>query len=166
MHDWLLLCGHSTERVEKVPGPHDLRDHDHLVDELVCISYSLRVGGCIGPRVNLGRDRAIQRMSRGLALLTRAKWKLVGVQLLKKELQLRLDRHRRFFGLGVLVVFIWPAALGRHLLDGLRGLCQSFEELLRCRWRVVVFQTLDYFHCSIKSINLRKFCDLLIICWV
>jgi hypothetical protein len=43
--DLLLRRGHCSEGVEEVAGPHDLRYHDHLVDQPISVGDQLlRVG--------------------------------------------------------------------------------------------------------------------------
>jgi hypothetical protein len=35
LHYLLLIASHGLDRVEKVPGPHDLRIHNHFVDKVI-----------------------------------------------------------------------------------------------------------------------------------
>lgn len=46
VHDLLLLRHHRTERVEEVASPHDLRIHDDLINQVVCVSDQLAVSTC------------------------------------------------------------------------------------------------------------------------
>ena len=149
MDDALLLRGHCAKRVEKVSSPHDLRDHDNLVDQLVSISDALvRMTTCGGSvRVHLMWERTFWR-SFGFVFswFFRFSGHPVGVKFFEKQFELRLHRHRRLFRLDVFLLFVRTTRISWHFLDCLGSLCESFEELLwSCRW-VVTFQTLDDLH--------------------
>lgn len=41
VHDLLLVWSHCSKRVEKVPGPHNLRVHDDLINKMISVSNQL-----------------------------------------------------------------------------------------------------------------------------
>ena len=44
MHDLLLMWCHCSKRVEKIPGPHNLRIHDYFINQMVGMRDQLKVG--------------------------------------------------------------------------------------------------------------------------
>ena len=57
----LLLGRHGAERVEEVPSPHDLRDHNDLVDQFVRISDTLLVR--VRSRIGMNLSGATGRLT-------------------------------------------------------------------------------------------------------
>ena len=155
MHDRLLARAHSSQAVEEVSGPHNLRVHDDLVDQVVGLCDQLRWLSCGLELVWQVRGAAAQscvlRLRLGRAHLPSHRSLLVQqrilVEVCQKKRELIFDPKILFYfdllfsqarvGLSKLLVLSF---------DRLRGLNKSLEQLVCSIRSRVVAQGLDDLH--------------------
>ena len=106
MDDLLLSWTHCTKAVEEVSSPHDLGNHDHLINQSVSISDQL-------PRLLVLQAHRLLLRSLEIG---------VALEFFKQKLKLTINSHW-----GILLLLC-------SLFDLLRGFSESLEQLLCSIW--------------------------------
>ena len=118
--DLLLSWTHGTQAIEEGSSPHDLRNHNHLVDQSISIS-----------------DQLLRLRIFHVYWLLLGCFKVgIALKLVQQESKLPINAHRSIF------VVLLLCSL-RNLL---RSLSESLEQLLSSIWRCVGAKSLDNFH--------------------